>query len=472
MAAENTTPKKKRGSYNKDLKSVLDIWNVLAAYSSEERPLDLDSIYRYLNPRFKDKKQERRRQLAADKKSAQTAAAPAEPDFTEDEEAVISPQTTERYLKNQADLFNTLFPQTVLRYPGTPAVSHTYGYAGSLHVVLENPSGEKLWSGQMTALLQMNSVNPIPYSTLSRKLPKLMREYEKAGDYKQEIPLSLAGVVANPNAGGVNQSVYIPATMADPDARKHKKYYLQSILSDSEWRILSDLIRVYPHISEQATEKYLSALQRIAPGVKNLAETRYAHKGHNALQFQHLEQLDRAIREKNKVSVDYGKYVLHFDRKSWQPRLEHGNTLMVDPYAMMWSNGYYYLICRSDKLLLNLRVDRILKVINTTMPFDATPDFDPYEYRDRSPVMYPGKPELISLRCHLSMLSTLQDIFGSAITSYSRPEDDFANVTLKASLPGTRLFALQYADKVEVLLPAQLREDVKNTLRAAAEKYE
>ena len=42
--------KNRRGAYNSTTKSLIDIWNVLAAHASAERPLTTGEIFRYLNP--------------------------------------------------------------------------------------------------------------------------------------------------------------------------------------------------------------------------------------------------------------------------------------------------------------------------------------------------------------------------------------------------------------------------------------
>ena len=165
------------------------------------------------------------------------------------------------------------------------------------------------------------------------------------------------------------------------------------------------------------------------------------------------------------------------DRR-WHPRLQpmekNGGRMTVDPYAMMWSNGYYYLVCRDGNIMRNLRVDRIIQVLPTTLKFEKDTDFDPYAYRDRSTVMYPGEPTLIRMKCSMDRISTLLDFFGSAILDYSVSKNapDETTVTLKASEKGVRLFALQYAEDVEVLDPPSLRSEIAKTLKDAANKYQ
>jgi len=103
--------------------------------------------------------------------------------------------------------------------------------------------------------------------------------------------------------------------------------------------------------------------------------------------------------------------------------------------------------------------------------FEMPADFDPVRYRDSSPVMYPGKHEFVRMRCHTAMVSVLLDFFGS-LPQYTKPlEDGTTEVTMSIAPGGVKLFALQYADQVEVLEPESLREDILQTLERAQKKY-
>lgn len=501
---EPKTAKKERGAYNSSLQSLLDIWNVLAAHATPERPLTAGQIAKYLEKDasggVKGKSNQSYLQQDDVDESSMTAKQRAqhqakmqneeEPEDAPKRKGYASAQTVDRYFPHAADIVNTLFPHTVVREQGKPAIVHTYNHHETLHVVLEQPTGEPLWEGDMTAILTENPLNPIPYSSLTRMLPKLMAEFEekkapnRKGETPEHPPISLAGVVAEPRAGGRGR--YVPATEWENRAKNSDKaqsptrrFFLESILSPGQWRVLSDLILVYPYISENETHKFLSAMKRMAPGVRNWSGQRYAPKNPAAVNFEHIEALDEAIENHHKITLIYGKYQLALgEDRRWHPKLQpmekNGGLMTVDPYAMMWSNGYYYLICKDGDIMRNLRVDRIIQVNPMTMKFEKDPGFDPYIYRDRSPVMYPGEPALIRLKCSVDRISTLMDFFGTAILEYSMSEKTpgETTVTLRASEKGVRLFALQYADDVEVLDPPSLRDEIAKTLKAAANKYQ
>ena len=64
------------------------------------------------------------------------------------------------------------------------------------------------------------------------------------------------------------------------------------------------------------------------------------------------------------------------------------------------------------------------------------------------------------------------DFFGTTITRFSKtPGTDDFTVTLSAAPEGTELFALQYADCVEVLEPDILRDRIRTTLTKALKQY-
>ena len=186
-----------------------------------------------------------------------------------------------------------------------------------------------------------------------------------------------------------------------------------------------------------------------------------------------VNQLDHAIRRRQKVQVIYGEYRLFLTEGQWQPRLVQrirNGVLEVEPYALMWSNGNYYLVCR-HRSMMNLRTDRILQAEVLPDTFVPPQNFDPVQYRDRSPVMYPGRDTFVRMRCHERLLNTLVDFFGS-VPQYTQPDEQgITEVTMSIAAEGVKLFALQYADDAEVLEPQWLREKIGETLARNAEKY-
>lgn len=144
------------------------------------------------------------------------------------------------------------------------------------------------------------------------------------------LPIQLKCVMASKNSRG--KVTYIPyqnwehsyeASNVEPPQNQPRYYYLESPLSRGEWRILSDMVKVYPYISSKQTNKFLSAISRMAPGIRtDRADNRYAFKHkENEKFFLNIELLDSAISARKPVTIRYGNYVLEEKDGEWLPAL-------------------------------------------------------------------------------------------------------------------------------------------------------
>lgn len=114
---------------------------------------------------------------------------------------------------------------------------------------------------------------------------------------------------------------------------------------------------------------------------------------------------------------------------NWRPTSEDART--IEPYAVMSSNGYYYLIAGNPKYpegLTNFRIDRILQIQMLDEPRKPLPSallpyfrdaahevFQASEYRNDHPVMYSDETVRIHLSCDPVILNNLVDDFGWSI---------------------------------------------------------
>lgn len=427
--------------YNNSFETQIAIWSVLMKYASREHPLSVRDIFNYMG------------------------------------EGGPSLNTLQRYLPDQSEALDILFPGQTLQQKDMAAATHVYVKDGVLRAVLENADGQTLWTGNMTAVFETKPGVEPHYSSIDN----FLKSYPDDPDDSRKqrlLPLRLKCVMAKSVAG---KTTYIPyrkwleqyETDRAP-TNQPRYYYLESALSKAEWRILADLIKVYPYITETQTAKFLSAINRLDPGGKHNINSRYAFKRESSKAFfSIISQLDGAIQAQKKINIRYGQYVLKEVQGRWTPVLqqrESAGLLEFEPYALMWSNGYYYLVGK-NRGMMNLRVDRILSVGETQETFTRDPNFDPYVYRDRSPVMYPGEQAYVRLRCRESMVNTVLDFFG-AQANFSAPKNGFTEVSMSIAPSGVKLFAMQYADKVEVLEPLTLRDELRASLQAALAMYQ
>lgn len=424
--------------YSNPYRSLEAIWSVLREHSSRQHPLTVREIYDHLKAM----------------------------------EGAPSRATLSRLLPRELGLMDQLYPG-VAAQEGEVSGVNAYVSDGRLHIVLETPEGDTLAQEGLGVEAAAVPFRAPSYFTIDKLL--------KGGvpfDL-HTFPFRLRCVAQVKGKDGRVRLVKYEDwedSLSPERARKNnvpRRYYLTNALTEAEWRIFSDLIQVYPFLSERQTRKFLTVLNHLRP--RKLAQTpsRYAYKRGSDELIKIIAQLDEAIRRRKKVRVTYGEYRLEQAQGRWTPRLlprEKNGELEVEPYALMWSNGNYYLIAK-HRGMMNLRVDRILAVEPLAESFQVPADFDPVLYRDRCPVMYPGENTFVRMRCKTAMLNTLVDFFG-AVPQYTAPKDGYTEVTMSIAPNGVKLFALQYADGVEVLEPQSLREDILHTLQGAAEKYE
>lgn len=390
------------------------------------------------------------------------------------EEPVPSRQSLKRFFAEQDDELDTLFPMYSLQQKDKAGIVRSYWVNKKLHIILENADGIPLREGDAAVRLVIETPEAPSYETIRNTLSRFSDE-----DMESLAPVLRVGCAIR-QKGPDGRLRFIELDKWDgPQSGKDKAdnytryYYLKSILTDAQWRILADMIKVYPYLSETQTKSILQAMKKIYPGIKAWTP-RYAYKTEgNARFFRHIRRIDIAIGKTRKIRVTYGEYVLRKKDGEWRPVLRRrtsAGVLEMEPYALMWSNGYYYLVAK-DRGMMNLRVDRIIDVEILDEKFEPDRSFDPYEYRDKSPVMYPGQARYVTLRCPAGMVNTLLDVFGKNIR-FGEPADGRVRVQIHAAPAGIKLFALQYADKVEVLEPAELRDEIRNALREALKSYQ
>ena len=108
-------------------------------------------------------------------------------------------------------------------------------------------------------------------------------------------------------------------------------------------------------------------------------------------------------------------------------------------------------------------------------PIQSVPGFENgIDYRRFStamPYMFSDKPERVTFLADTAYIDQIVDWFGSGLKG-----EPFGEHTVRISVcvsPNAMLYwSLQYASAVEVLSPPQLREQIRQVLHQAAEKYE
>lgn len=255
-------------------------------------------------------------------------------------------------------------------------------------------------------------------------------------------------------------------------------YYLRPPFQGGEWQLFADLVRNSPMISPQATQKLLEQTKKLA-GVRVTADgedymSKRWDEGDRVTGV--IDTLRRAIACRYKIDVVYGQYQLVTNSGRLIPKLEARSEKpwRVKPYALVWSNGYYYLVGQmGDEGTIHYRVDRILSVEETEESFRLPERYSVTRERNHSPVMGFDEPVGVTLRCEPWVLNNVIDFFGN-LPLYEMDKNEPGKILVKlpaVSAFGVKQFALQYLNGVEILKPQSLRDSIRQMLDQGTKTY-
>lgn len=192
-----------------------------------------------------------------------------------------------------------------------------------------------------------------------------------------------------------------------------------------------------------------------------------------------LENIQLAIADGKQLQFQYCDLGTDFNP---QLREEDGKVRIytVSPYQIIAKEGHQYLICNIDKYddLTHFRIDRIKESQPTKIPSRPLRILRGFEnglrlseYLKEHPKVWSGETRQITFRCHKNMMNDVADSFGTELDITQQP-DDLILVHVHAGVDDVRLWAIQFADEIEVLSPQSLREQIAETLRNALKKYD
>lgn len=189
-----------------------------------------------------------------------------------------------------------------------------------------------------------------------------------------------------------------------------------------------------------------------------------------------IDALHEAISNKHKVKFTYKRR--NIDKENRRSYTE--KVFKVSPYALIWKDDHYYLVCNNQKYnnLMNLRLDRIRKVVE----FDEKirPIFEVSEYIEKFDVadytskmfsMFSGEIGAVKLLCNLDLREEIMDRFGAKIPLKAVDTNHFETVINVAISEGLISWIMNFGEGIKVLHPQSLAESIKEKADKIAKLY-
>ena len=237
----------------------------------------------------------------------------------------------------------------------------------------------------------------------------------------------------------------------------------------AEIRLLCDAVQTAGFISPKKSRHLIDKILTLvsAPQARQIKSQVYVDnrpKSANEEIYYHIDKLNRAIQNGSQVQVLYRRRKI-----TDQNAVEYDDRLhTVSPYAMIWADDHYYLVCNKAKYdnLMVLRIDRIKKLeilenerarhFSEVSPYKNS--FDSADYAKRHLHMFSGTPESVELICQNDLLEQVLDRFGEDVRLYRAGEDKFGLRTQAAVNDGLVAWIMQFGAKVRVKKPDNLKK--------------
>lgn len=189
-----------------------------------------------------------------------------------------------------------------------------------------------------------------------------------------------------------------------------------------------------------------------------------------------IDSLHDAILQRRKVSFTYRRRNVDFEKN----RKYTDKTFKVSPYALIWKDDHYYLVCNNEKYdnLINLRIDRMKKLrilsddarhISQVSSYEW--EFDTQDYSSKMFNMFSGADCEVALVCEYDLLEEMLDRFGVLIPLSYHDSEHF-KTTVNATLSdGLVSWLMQYGSQVKVQSPPELADMIKKKAQSIADIY-
>lgn len=316
---------------------------------------------------------------------------------------------------------------------------------------------------------------------------KLLENYSD-----EENPLSTTDLIDMLNERGIKcerKSIY-----ADIDALKEigcdilsattpkRGFFMASREFElPEVRLLIDAVSSVGFITPKKTDELVKKLKTLVSQnqANHLVSQVYVDsttKCDNEEIYYIIDALNDAIINGEKVKFEYKRR--NIDKKNKKSYTTKTHT--VSPYALIWKDDHYYLVCNNDKYddLLNLRLDRIRKIERLDTPVRDISEVSEYsgelnvaDYSSKMFNMFTGASTDVTLLCDLEIREEVMDRFGAKVPLNAVDTSHF-ETTVKATLSdGFVSWVMQYGDKIKVTSPQALVDMVKEKAKKIYSLY-
>lgn len=319
------------------------------------------------------------------------------------------------------------------------------------------------------------------------KLLYLLRFLMQYSD--EEHPLTTAQLIAELAENGISaerKSIY-----ADIEALqmfgidiiqtkgKNGGYYIgERDFELPELKLLVDSVQSSKFITQEKTYKLIRKIENLAGVYDGQLLQRQVYvtnrvKSMNESIYYAVDVISDAINQNRKIRYRYFEYTVEKER-----RYRHGGAFYeVSPFALIWDDENYYMLAwdsEADKMK-HYRVDKMSEVSLTDEMREGTEIFEKTDmsaYTKSVFGMFGGEDRKVKIRFANHLVGAVLDRFGRD-TIVIKDGDGHFTVTVNVVVSGQFLsWVFAFGDEAEIVLPENVRNEMKTYAEAVIKKYE
>lgn len=247
----------------------------------------------------------------------------------------------------------------------------------------------------------------------------------------------------------------------------------------AEVRLLIDAVQAAYFIPLEKTRALINKISLLVSDsqmnmLKNQVYVDSRVKSSNEQIYYTIDVIHNAILEHKQIEFIYSNKKM----LSGLLAASEDRTFVVNPYALIWSNDHYYLVCNKNNYdnLMHVRLDRMKKVKHLDADarhFSQVSDykytFDSADYAKKLFNMFSGPSEQIELICSNSIMEEIADRFGEKTPCRKYDNDRFVMKTEAVVSEGLVSWIMQFGSRIVVKSPEFLRESVFNRAKEIVE---
>ncbi len=245
-------------------------------------------------------------------------------------------------------------------------------------------------------------------------------------------------------------------------------WFLERDFETAEIKILMDAVQQAHFLTFNKSNELIGKLlsltsSGISHELKKQISISNRPKHENEAIYYNVDKINTCIIKNKKLAFKYFSY----DTKGKRVHKYVDYTYTANPYFTTWFNENYYMIAATGKHdnFSHYRIERMADLEILDEPrrpiHEIAPNgFDLADYLNKAFSMFTGEPSHIRLKVKNEMANQVFDRFGPHI-SLVPADDDYSYINTDAVIaPGLISWVISYGDRIKVIKPDELKEQV------------